>query len=60
MTHKNKFELWWRAFPALEYTVEYLADASEYYRRKKELKKNLDDSFFNGVEILPPKIRSLT
>ena len=60
MTHKNKFELWWRAFPALEYTVEYFISAAEYHQRKRELKRNLDDSFFDGIEILPVKTRSLT
>jgi hypothetical protein len=60
MTHKNKFELWWRAFPALEYTVEYFISASEYHQRKRELKGILEESFVEGVEILPARIRSLT
>jgi hypothetical protein len=59
MTHKNRFELWWRAFPSLEYTVEYFISAAEYHQRKRELKRNLEESFIDGVEILPARIRSL-
>jgi hypothetical protein len=60
MKDEKQFELWWRAFPALEWTVEYFAKASEYHATKRQLKKNLEDLFFEGVEILPVKTRSLT
>lgn len=56
MSHKTKFELWWREATQLSWTIEAFTDAAEYQRRKRELVQNFDDALFgSGVEILPAK-----
>jgi hypothetical protein len=60
MSHKTKFELWWREINEFSWTIESFIDASEYQRRKQELKRNFEDALFPSIEILPVKTRSLT
>ena len=57
MSHKNRFELWWREINQLSWTIEIFADAIEYLKRKRELERNFADAFCECVEILPARIK---
>ena len=55
MSHKTRFELWWREINQLSWNVELFSDAIEYLKRKSELERNFADAFYKCVEILPAR-----